>query len=84
MGHSKMSVTVPEEIFREIKEISVARKTKLSHLVTEALTEKIRKIKEQAIISRINEVFKDPQVDAAQQSMAEDIANNMDIQELPW
>jgi predicted nucleic acid-binding protein len=84
MGHSKMSVTVPEEIFREIKEISVARKTKLSHLVTEALTEKIKRIKEQAIISRINEVFNDPEVDAAQQSMAEDIANNMDIQELPW
>ncbi len=84
MGHSKMSVTVPEEIFREIKEISVARKTKLSHLVTEALTEKIKKIKEETIISRINKVFKDPQVDAAQQSMAEDIANNMDIQELPW
>ena len=84
MGHSKMSVTVPEEIFREIKEISAARKTKLSHLVTEALSEKIKKIKEQSIISRINEVFDDPGVDAAQQSMAEDIANNMDIQELPW
>ena len=84
MGHSKMSVTVPEEILREIKEISFARKTKLSHLVTEALTEKVKKIKEQAIISRINEVFKDPAIDAVQQSMAEDISNNMDIQELPW
>ena len=84
MGHAKMSVTVPEEIFREIKEISAIRKTKLSHLVTEALTEKIKKIKEQAIVFRINEVFKDPEVDAVQQSMAEDIANNMDIQELPW
>jgi len=84
MGHSKMSVTVPEKIFREIKEISVARKTKLSHLVTEALTEKIKKIKEQAIISSINEIFKDPEVIAAQQTMAEDIAYNMDIKELPW
>jgi len=84
MGHSKMSVTVPEKIFREIKEISVARKTKLSHLVTEALTEKIKKIKEQAIISSINEIFKDPEVNAAQQTMAEDIAYNMDIKELPW
>ena len=84
MGHSKMSVTVPEEILREIKEISFARKTKLSHLVTEALTEKVKKIKEQAIILRINEVFKDPEIDAVQQSMAEDISNNMDIQELPW
>ncbi|MFO7972370.1 MAG: hypothetical protein R6U40_11545 [Desulfobacterales bacterium] len=84
MGYSKMSVTVPEEIFREIKEISLAKKTKLSHLVTEALSEKIKKIKEQDIISRINEVFKDPEVNLSQQSMAEDIANNMDIQELPW
>jgi len=84
MGHSKMSVTVPEEIFREIKEISLAKKTKLSHLVAEALSEKIKKIKEQDIISRINEVFKDPEVNLSQQSMAEDITNNMDIQELPW
>ena len=84
MGHSKMSVTVPEDIFREIKEISAIRKTKLSHLVTEALSEKIKKIKEEAFISRINEVFKDPAVEADQRSMAEDIANNMDIRELPW
>ena len=44
MVHSKMSVTVPDEILKEIKEISTSRNTRLSHLVTEALLDKIRLI----------------------------------------
>ena len=84
MGHSKMSVTVPDEILKEIKEISNSRNTRLSHLVTEALLDKIKKIKEEAYISRINEVFKDPEVSREQRAMAEDIANNTDVHELPW
>ena len=54
-----MSVTVPEEILRKSKAISVARKTKPSHLVTESLSEKVKRIKEKDVISRINEVFDD-------------------------
>ncbi len=84
MGHSKMSVTVPEKILSEIKEISVIRKTKLSHIVTEALIEKIRKIKEEAFVSRVNEVLKDPEVVAEQRKMADDIADNTEVEELPW
>jgi metal-responsive CopG/Arc/MetJ family transcriptional regulator len=84
MGHSKMSVTVPDEILKEIKEISNSRNTRLSHLVTEALLDKIKEIKEEAFISRINEVFQDPEVAREQRIMAEDIANNTDVHELPW
>ena len=84
MAQSKISVTVPEEILKEIKEISAIRNKKLSHLVTEALAEKIRKIKGEAFISRINEIFEDPEVAAEQSKMAEDIADNVDVQELPW
>jgi hypothetical protein len=84
MGHSKMSVTVPDEILNEIKEISNSRNTRLSHLVTEALLDKINKIKEETFISRINEVFQDPEVAGEQRVMAEDIANNTDVHELPW
>ena len=84
MAHSKMSVTVPEEILMEIKEISAIRKTKLSHLVTEALSEKIKKIKEEAFVARINEVFEDPEIVAEQRKMADDIADNTEVRELPW
>jgi len=79
-----MSVTVPEEILMEIKEISAIRKTKLSHLVTEALSEKIKKIKEEAFVARINEVFEDPEIVAEQRKMADDIADNTEVRELPW
>ena len=50
MGHSKISVTIPDEIYNDINEMVSREKVKLSHLVTEALTDKLRKKKEQAYI----------------------------------
>ncbi|MEX1352737.1 MAG: hypothetical protein AB1Z31_34010 [Desulfobacterales bacterium] len=50
MGHSKISVTIPDEIYNDIDEMASREKVKLSHLVTEALTDKLRKKKEQAYI----------------------------------
>lgn len=84
MGSSKISVTVPEEILKEIKEIAVNRKTKLSHLVTEALSEKIRKTREKAFIAQVNKVFADPEAAKEQRRMAEDIAESIELQELLW
>jgi len=84
MAHSKISVTVPEEVLDEIKKIAANRETKVSHLVTEALTEKIRKVKEEAFVARINKIFEDPEVIKDQRKMADDIVNNMNIKELPW
>ena len=84
MGFSKVSVTIPDEIFKEIKELAIARNIKLSHLVADALAEKARKIKEEAFVERVNEVFGDPEVAEEQSRMAETIANNTDVEELPW
>ena len=84
MGHAKMSVTVPEEILDEIKKAAASRKTKLSHLVTEALAEKIKRIKEEAFVSEINKVFEDTEIAQEQRRIAEDIATNTDVEELPW
>ena len=84
MGCLKMSVTIPEEVLNEIKDISASKKTKLSHLVTEALIEKIRKTKEEAFILRINKALMDQDIDMEQRLMALDIANNTQIEELPW
>ncbi len=84
MGHAKMSVTIPEEILREIKKIAANRQAKISQVVTEALMDKIRSIKEEVFISAINNAFSDPEVAKEQQTMANDIADNMNIEELPW
>jgi len=40
MGYEKLSVTIPEEIYNEIKILASKKKIKLSHLVTDALSEK--------------------------------------------
>jgi len=84
MPHLKMSVTVPEDILNEIKKIAGSRGTKVSHMVTEALRDKIMKIKEEAFVSQINKIYEDPEVIKDQRKMADDIANTMNIEELPW
>jgi metal-responsive CopG/Arc/MetJ family transcriptional regulator len=84
MGYSKMSVTIPDEMYKEIKELASRKKIKLSHLVTDALAEKTRKMKEEAFVQRINEVFGDPEVAEEQNLMAKTIADNTDVEELPW
>jgi hypothetical protein len=84
MPHIKMSVTIPEDILNEIKKIAASRETKISHLVTEALGDKIMKVKEEAFVSQINKILKDPEVIKEQLKMADDIANTTNIEELPW
>jgi metal-responsive CopG/Arc/MetJ family transcriptional regulator len=84
MGHSKLSVTIPDDIFNQLNDIASKEKTKLSHLVTEALIEKLRKKKEQAYIRQVNEVLKDEDVANEQRRMADLIADNTNVEELPW
>jgi len=42
MGHSKLSVTIPDDVYDQINEFASKEKIKLSHLVAEALVEKLR------------------------------------------
>ena len=55
MRYSKLSVMVPNEIYHEMRSLASKKKMKLSHLVTEALSEKTRKMKEDALIQQIIE-----------------------------
>ena len=84
MGHAKISVTIPDEIYNDVTEVISTKKIKLSHLVAEALADKLRKIKEEEFVQRVNEVFGDPDVAKEQRLMAELIADNTDVEELPW
>jgi len=84
MGYEKISITIPDDIYREVKELSEQRSIKLSHLVTKALAEEIRKSKEEAFIQCVNKIFEDTGAAHEQQLMAEDIAESTDVEELPW
>lgn len=84
MGYAKVSVTIPQEIYQGIKDFSLKNDVKLSHLVAEALSEKLRRMKEEALINEINRVYDDPEVSEEQRRMAESIAENTDVEELPW
>lgn len=84
MGYSKISVTIPDDTYREIRELASRKKMKLSHLVADALAEKTRRMKEEAFVQSINELFDDPEMAEEQHLMAEAIASNTDVKELPW
>jgi hypothetical protein len=84
MAHSKISVTVPNEILNEVKRMAADRDIKISRLIAEALADKIKKDREESFVTKINKVFEDPKVLKEQISMAEDIARDTDIEELTW
>ena len=84
MGYTKISVTIPQEIYHGVKDFSLKNDVKLSHLVAEALSEKLKRLKEAALINEINRVYDDPEVSKEQRKMAESISENMDVKELPW
>ena len=84
MGYAKISVTIPQEIYQGIKDFSLKNDVKLSHLVAEALSDKLRRIKEDALINQINRIYDDPEVSEEQRVMAESITDNMDVEEMPW
>ncbi len=84
MGFSKLSVTIPNEIYRDIKKYSLEKNVKVSHLVADALADKILEIKENSLLDQINKVYADPEAAEANRLMAESIAENTDVEELPW
>ena len=84
MGYQKISITVPEEIVKEVKGLAAQKQIKLSRFVSDALAEKVRKSKEEILVRRINEIFEDHDVAEEQLVMSEDIADTTNVEELPW
>lgn len=84
MAFAKISATIPRETYEEIMDFVSNNNIKLSHLVTEALSDKLREIKEKALIDQINKIYEDREVSEEQQAIAESIADNMSVEELPW
>ena len=84
MGYSRLSITVPDELFEELKAMAKKRKIKLSHLVTDAIREKNNRLKEEAFVQQVNEFFSDQEVRVEQSRIAEDVARTTDLKELPW
>ncbi len=84
MHYAKMSITIPQEIYDTIKRIAARQDAKVSHVVADALKDKIKKIQEDELIEQINVVYSDSEVVEEQRSLAESIAESTDLQELPW
>ncbi len=84
MNTARLSITIPKEIYQEMKILTSQRKIRLSHLITEAVSEKLRKIRQDEYVRKVNQAFSDPDIADEQHLMAELIADNTDLKELPW
>lgn len=84
MGHSRLSVTIPDELYGEFKMLASRKNMKLSHLVADAIKEKAQKLKAESFIHKVNKAFEDPEIRDEQRRMAETAAANINLDELPW
>jgi hypothetical protein len=84
MGYSKISATIPDETYQDIKLVASKMNIKISHFVSEALAEKLKKIKADAFVETINEVYGNPDVSREQYLAAESIADTTNVEEVPW
>jgi metal-responsive CopG/Arc/MetJ family transcriptional regulator len=84
MNYKKMSITIPNELYEGLKKISYREQSKLSHIVAEAIAEKLVRIEEEIYIQKINAVFEDPEIKEEQKNTADLIAESTEVGELPW
>ena len=84
MGTARITVTIPEEVYGDAIRFISEHNMKMSHLVSQALVEKLRAAQAAAYVRDVNAAFSDPEVAAEQRRMAEAIAETTDVAELPW
>lgn len=85
MGYSQITISIPDKIYNEMQSVISEKKIRLNRLITEAITDKIEKLREdEAFFKQINKAFEDAEIAEEQYLMAELIADNMDMEELPW
>jgi len=84
MNFKKMSITIPNELYEGLKKITYREHSKLSHIVAEAIAEKLARIEEEIYIQKVNAAFEDPEIIEEQKNIAELIAESTDVRELPW
>ena len=84
MNYKKISVTIPNPLYEELRKITDRERSKLSRIVAEAIAEKIVRIEEQIYLQKLNAAFEDPEINKEQKNIAELIAESTDLRELPW
>ena len=84
MNYKKISITIPNELYEGLKEITYRERSKLSRVVAEAIAEKLARIEGEIYLQRINAAFEDKEIVREQKNIAELIAESTDVSELPW
>jgi metal-responsive CopG/Arc/MetJ family transcriptional regulator len=84
MNYKKISITIPNELYEGLKEITYREQSKLSRVVAEAIAEKLARIEEEIYLQRINAAFEDKEIVREQKNIAELIAESTDVSDLQW
>ena len=84
MNTARLSITVPQEIYQEMKIFTSQSKIRMSRLIIEAVSEKLGKIRQEEFVRKVNQAFSDPDTADEQHLTTELIAQNTDLKELLW
>lgn len=84
MNYKKISITIPNELYKGLKKITDRERSKLSRIVAEAIAEKLVRIEEEIYLQKVNAAFEDPEIIKEQKNIAELIAKSTDVREFPW
>ena len=84
MPTSKITVTVPAPLAAEAGKLCTEKDIKLSHLVSEALADKVRSLKEENYVRRINRIFSLPTSVERHRLSVPPSPRKKDLREFPW
>ena len=84
MNTARLSITVPQEIYQEMKTFTSQSKIRMSRLIIEAVSEKLGKIRQEEFVRKVNQAFSNSDIAEEQHLTAELIAQNTDLKELLW
>ena len=84
MNYKKVSITIPNQLYEELKKITDRERSKISRIVADAIAEKLVRVEEEIYLKKVNAAFEDPEVIKEQKNIAELIAESTDVRELPW
>jgi len=82
MSSSQINVFLPDRLFNELTNFIVEENLKLSHVVTEAISNQLHKMRNERYITRLNNAFESSEIIQEQHEMAELMTSS--VEELEW
>ena len=69
----KIAISIPDNIFREVKKLAEEQKRSRSEIIVEAVREYLKGLETRLMINRLNEVYATPETEEEKAARAADV-----------